>query len=133
MLIVWYRALLGPDPKYRISILRSPSQTYESIFNGFKYEKVVQTPFSKWINQWDCQLKINYFLYFARWCDFLRLKVSASLYRYRFGSLGLGLNQQMAMFGLVGDDMYNPDLVKAKINEIDSKFDLVKINYCDHN
>ncbi len=51
------------------------------------------------------------------------------LYQYRFGSLGLGLNQQIAMFGLIGDDMYNPDHVKAKIKEIDSKFDLVKVHF----
>ena len=31
----------------------------------------------------------------------IRIYVSPSLYRYRFGKLGLGLNQQIAMFGLV--------------------------------
>jgi len=29
------------------------------------------------------------------------------------------------MFGLVGDEVYNPDIVNAKIKEIDAKFDLV--------
>ncbi len=49
--ILFFSLLLGPGKIYRITILRNPSQAYEGIFNGFHYDRIVQTTFPDFVQQ----------------------------------------------------------------------------------